>query len=155
MAKRPGANTEAIKKIRVIAAMPPLPSDWKYKYDVVMNRIQDYFSLCEQYDILPTISNLAPAFGCDRRTIQRIISGESSADLGVQQLFIQAKAVLEAIMLDQSFSGDSNTIACVFGLKALHGYEETPKEEITVIDNRKHISIEDIQKRYAEYIVPD
>ena len=153
MPKRAGANTEAIQKIRLIASMPSLPPEWKSDPDIVGKRLHDYFALCEANDILPTISNLAPAFHCDRRTIQRIINGETSSALDVQQMFIQTKAILEAIMLDQGISGDSNTIACVFGLKALHGYEDTPKEPPIIQERQPNLSIDDLKKKYLESMV--
>lgn len=156
MPKRSGANTEAIQKIRAIASLAPLPTNWKYDEVLVQKRISEYFKVCEDNDILPTISNLAPAFRCDRRTIQRIISGETHSEPGVQALFQQTKAVLEAIMLDQGLTGDSNTIGCVFALKALHGYEDTPRAYNTpVIKQQPTLTIEELNAKYLTDVVID
>lgn len=121
----------------------------------VEQRVFDYFNLCAQNDMKPSVAGLALAFGVSRVTIWRwankqqddligrIISSDSCNALK------RAYILLNAQMEDYMQNGRINPVAGIFMMKNHFGYED--KTEV-VVQPGKYDALPDGDKLAQEYI---
>lgn len=64
-----GDNSQYLGHGLELMRLPPINAD---NEDEIINRIDEYFQLCEKWDVKPAVSGLAMALGIDRRRLWEI-----------------------------------------------------------------------------------
>lgn len=120
----------------------------------VEQRVKDYFQLCEQNDMKPSVAGLALAFDVDRNTIYRWANdGEGSKQLSDESRRTLKKAykILNAQMEDYMQNGKINPVAGIFLMKNNMGYRD--QQEITLKPDSQlgeQKEPDELQKKYLE-----
>lgn len=99
----------------------------------VTQRITEYFQLCADNDMKPSVAGLALAFDVDRTTIYRWANnGDGSKQLSERSRNSLKKAykILNAQMEDYMQNGKINPVAGIFLMKNNMGYRD--QQEITL-----------------------
>ena len=101
----------------------------------VAERIQQYFSLCDQNDMKPSVEGLSLAFGTDRKTMWRWVNGIESQSMPdeVRHVIKKAYTVLNNLMVEYMQNGKINPVAGIFLMKNNMSY--TDSTEIVVTPN--------------------
>ena len=139
----------------------------------VKARIGQYFQLCADDDMKPSVAGMALAFGVDRKTLWCWCNGVDSAYIpaesrttlwkwanGVDSAYIptesrnlikKAYQVLNAQMENYMQNGKINPVAGIFLMKNNMGYVD--KQEMVLTPNQQlgdQVSPEDLQRKYLE-----
>lgn len=105
-----------------------------YNTDDVRDRTIQYFQLCANDDMKPSVAGLALAYGIDRRRIWEIANKTGSCYKNVpeevQDTVKKAYIVLNAQMEDYLQDGKINPVAAIWLMKNNMGYED--KKEVVV-----------------------
>lgn len=101
----------------------------------VSDRIVQYFNICTEDDMKPSVAGLALAFGIDRRTLWTWINGSNSSRISPESLVTLKKAyqILNAQMENYMQNGKINPVAGIFLMKNNMGYED--KQEMVLTPN--------------------
>ena len=148
-----GDNNKYTTFALAIMKFPPI--DIKQP-EQVGQRITDYFQLCADSDMKPTVTAMALALGLDRRRLWEIktgaaVGGHAQQQLPAETLDLIKKAyeILETTMENYANSGKINPVMAIFMMKNHFGYQD--KTEYVLTPNQKQDSdydAEDIRKRY-------
>lgn len=122
----------------------------------VAERIEQYFGICIEDDMKPSVAGLACAFGVDRKTIWAWANGVDSAYLPNESRNFIKKAYqfLNAQMEDYAQNGKINPVAAIFLMKNHFGYQD--KQEVVLTPNQQlgdQVPAEDLEKKYLEDVV--
>ena len=142
----PGDNSKYLSHALVIANLPPIDhKDVKQ----VEQRIQEYFQLCAENDLKPTVAGYCMAIGVSRMTISNWRNGVHRADTH-QSVICKGYDVLEALWQDYMMNGKINPVSGIFLGKTLHGYVE--KQEVVITPNTQGdtMDVATIEAKYAE-----
>lgn len=111
--------------------------DWK-KPDMgdanaVQQRINDYFSLCNEDDMKPTVSGMALAFSVNRKTLWKWVNGIECEFVSKESRDTLKKAysILECQMENYMQNGKINPVSGIFLMKNNMGYEDKTEMVIT------------------------
>ena len=129
-----GDNSLIMKYSRVLYGLPKIDIN---NLDQVNNRIDLFFSLCEEYDIKPSVAGLALAFGINRGTLFNWLARKTAA-IKSQECFDSLKAAYDLINMQYEFymnTGKINPVAGIFLLKNNYGYQDTTTHVIQTSDN--------------------
>lgn len=114
----------------------------------VSDRVNYYMSLCEQYNILPTVATFALAFGIDRRTLWTWIDNKSDViknpevlDI-IKTVYFSINAQYETMLTE----GKIIPVSGFFMLQNNYGYKNTTDHVITTATENSD-SITDITAR--------
>ena len=123
--------------------------------EAVEQRARDYFSLCAEQDMKPTVAGFAFAFGVDRRTMWTWVNG-LHGDLPAEVIKSIKKSyrLLNILMEDYMQNGKINPVSGIFLMKNNMGYTDT--SEIVVTPNNPlgaEQSADEIQKRITDGVV--
>ena len=121
----------------------------------VWNRIAEYFSICQENDMKPSVSGLALAFDVDRKTIWAWANGVDSKTLPaeVRKAIQKAYRMLNAQMEDYMQNGKINPVSGIFLMKNNMGYQD--KQEVVLTPNSPlgdQTSPEELQQKYIEAV---
>ncbi len=119
----------------------------------VKARIGQYFQLCADDDMKPSVAGMALAFGVDRTTLWKWANGVDSAYVPTESrnLIKKAYQVLNAQMENYMQNGKINPVAGIFLMKNNMGYVD--KQEMVLTPNQQlgdQVSPEDLQRKYLE-----
>lgn len=119
--------------------------------EAVFNRIKDYFQICAEDDMKPSVAGLALAFSVDRKTLWAWANGVDSAYIPPENRNFIKKAyqLLNAQMEDYAQNGKVNPVAAIFLMKNHFGYAD--KQELVLTPNQQlgdQVSPEDLQRKY-------
>lgn len=118
-------------------------------------RIVDYFSICSEDDMKPSVAGLALAFGVDRKTLQRWCNGVESAYIPDENRLTLKKAYqfLNAQMENYMQNGKINPVAGIFLMKNNMGYED--KQEMVLTPNKLDDTIDkkQLEERIAGSVI--
>jgi hypothetical protein len=122
----------------------------------VRQRISDYFQLCVNDDMKPSVKGLENALRVQRSTIWEWKQGNYRA--GTHQAIIcEAYDVMEALWQDYMQNGKINPVSGIFLAKNLFGGQYTDKQEFVLTPNQggvpEAIDAATIEAKYAE--LPD
>lgn len=117
----------------------------------VEERIVDYFQLCADDDMKPSVAGLALAFGVSRNTLWRWSKGIDCITFpgGSCDLIKKAYQILNVQMENYMQNGKINPVAGIFLMKNNMGY--TDKQELVLTPNQQlgdQVSPEELQKKY-------
>ena len=124
--------------------------------DAVKERIRQYFEICAEEDMKPSVSGLAVALGTDRKYLWDIRTGREGKSPEVRETLNNAVALLELQLVDYMQNGKLNPVSSIFLLKNNFGYSD--KQEITITPNQplgQERSISDIEQEYIDSVVTD
>lgn len=130
--------------------------DWK-KPDMadvqaVRKRVQQYFQLCADDDMKPSVEGLAVAFDVDRKTIVRWVNGEVKSLPNEARLTIKkAYTLLNLQMADYMQNGRINPVAGIFLMKNNMSYAD--QTEVVLTPNNPIGDTTDQRQLAADYVV--
>ncbi len=175
VAATPGENARIIRHNLQLATMPPVSLK---DPDAVAQRIADFFSICAQHDIKPSVVGLCLALDVSKERMQRILTyAEKDLQevdpnrvldykiydnvklgndiLGVCNLVKKAVTIIDSNMVDSLAAGKINPIPGIFLLKTHHGYRETQEINITQSPLGATKDTKELEEKYAESVVID
>lgn len=128
------------------------------KPEQVSERIRQYFGICIEDDMKPSVAGMACAFGVDRKTIWAWANGVDSAYLAAESRNFIKKAYqnLNAQMENYMQNGKINPVAGIFLMKNNMGYQD--KQEVVLTPNNQlgeAASPEELQQKYIESSASD
>lgn len=146
----PGDNSKFLAHAMMIRELPTIDTSDPVQ---VENRISEYFMLCADNDIKPTVKGFLNALKISKSTLWRWKQGEHREG-SHQAIICEAYDVLEALWEDYMMNGKINPVSGIFLGKNNFGY--TDKQEYVVTPNTKEVEAIDvnvIDEKYAE--LPD
>ena len=146
----PGDNRKYLEHSMVMWGWPDVNMR---EPEQVKERIGQYFQLCANDDMKPSVAGMALAFGVDRTTLWKWANGVDSAYVPAESrnLIKKAYQVLNAQMENYMQNGKINPVAGIFLMKNNMGYVD--KQEMVLTPNQQlgdQVSPEDLQRKYLE-----
>lgn len=118
----------------------------------VKNRVLQYFELCRQNDMKPSIEGLGVAFGTNRKVLWKYVNGLlHTCSPESREVLASAYDVINAQMADYMQNGKINPVAGIFLMKNNMGYED--KTEMVLTPNSalgEEQRPDEIAQKYAE-----
>lgn len=145
VATLPGENTKFILHDMKLSALPPIDIN---NPSAMQSRVNDYFRICSEDDIKPSVASLGLAFGISRITLFNWVTGKSGM-IKTEECLNTLKAAYNSInsyyehMMN---NGKINPVAGIFLMKNNMGYQDTTNYVISA-DNNKELNIDDITNR--------
>ena len=149
----PGDNTKYINHSLRLADLPKVNLK---SVDDVTQRIRNYFVICAEDDMKPSVAGLALALGIDRTYLWEIRTGKAGKDPEVVDTLKKAMQILDLQMVDYMQNGKINPVAGIFLMKNNFGYAD--KQDITVtpaspLGDTK--SIEALEQQYIDSVAEE
>ena len=119
----PGENTKYIRhNFTVMKWEKPDMTD----NNAVEDRVNQYFSLCMENDVKPSVEGMALAFGVERKTVWRWVNGLESKSIPeeVRNTIKKAYGLLNTLMSDYMQNGKINPVSGIFLMKNNMGYKD-------------------------------
>lgn len=128
--------------------------------DAVKSRIVEYFEICANADMRPSLAGLALALGITRSYLNALCAGNGRAKNNSELRYIinQAYQILDTQMNDYMQNNDINPIAGAFIMKNNFGYRD---DKNLIVQNGAELiedsskDIKAIEKKYIESVVED
>lgn len=146
----PGENSKYLMHSIKLAKMPKVNvADEKE----VEDRIFEYFDVCIQDDMKPSVSGMALALGIDRTYLWKIRAGEKGKNPETVNVIKKAMALLENQMNDYMQNGKINPASGIFLMKNHFGYRDEQKVTVEAQSPLGDTqSPEQLEKRYLESV---
>lgn len=141
----PGDNTNFLAHALAIRNMPAIDTSDPVQ---VKQRIDDYFVLCVQHDIKPSVKGFLNALRVAKSTLWEWRQGNYRAGTH-QQIICEAYDVLEALWEDYMMNGKINPVSGIFLGKNNFGYQD--KQEYVLTPNQQQITPEDVKLIASKY----
>ena len=126
---------------KVIAIKKPCIDD----SESIKRACEDYFSLCEEDGVAPTIAGLSRALGVTRDTLMKWLHGEIT--IKTADVVMEYFSLIE-IFDETALKGNkTNAVAGLFNMKNNYGYKDEVEHKI--IDERKP-TIKEIAEKYGK-----
>ena len=122
----------------------------------VAQRVVDYFTICANDDMKPSVAGLALAMDIDRRYLWEIREGRKGKNPEVADTLKKAMKLLDLQMVDYMQNGKINPVSGIFLMKNNFGYAD--KQEVIVTPNNPLGDTKDtkeLEERYIESVVED
>lgn len=142
-----GDNTKYLRHVLAVSALPPI--DYK-DVDDLRDRIYEYFQLCADDDMKPTVKGLCRAIGIARQTIFTWKAGIYRAGTH-QAVILEAYDVLEDLWESYMQNGKINPVSGIFlGKNLFTGYSD--KQEFVLTPNQmgENLTKEELEAKYDE-----
>ena len=97
----------------------------------VKQRTIDYFLLCQENDMKPSVAGYALALGVTRHTLKTWLNGKVKTSNEVKEVLEKAYAVLNALMESWMQDGKIYPVAAIFLAKNSFGYKDISDVVIT------------------------
>ena len=143
----PGDNTKYVAHAMQVMSMPPIDTR---DPEQVRKRIADYFVLCTENDMKPSVKGFLNALKIGRTTLWEWKQGNFRAGTH-QAIILEAYDMLEALWEDYMQNGKINPVSGIFLGKNNFGYQD--KQDIVVTPNTATISevdVKAIEDKYSE-----
>lgn len=122
-------------------------------------RVNTYFTICDQDGMRATIAGLSLALGIDRRRLWEISSGKNTNGIGqeTREVISRAYQLINSQIEGMMIAGQSAPIPSIFLLKAQFAYEDTHKIEISSgkFEDEEGRTVEELEKKYRDAIPTD
>lgn len=122
----------------------------------VKSRVQEYFDICGEDDVKPSVAGLALALGIDRRRLWEIREGVRSKNPEVSDTLKSAMQLLDLQMTDYMQNGKINPVSGIFLMKNNFGYAD--KQEVVVTPNNPLGDGQDekqLEEKYQNSVIVD
>ena len=120
----------------------------------VADRIQQYFQLCADDDMKPSVEGLAVAFSTDRKTLWRWAEGAEGGNRSItdetRHVIKKAYTILNLQMVDYMQNGRINPVAGIFLMK--NGFAYNDQTEVVLTPNNPAGDAAS-HKQLEEYII--
>lgn len=132
----PGDNTKFLTHAMAVMALPPID---KSDPEQVKIRIKEYFLLCAEHDVKPTVKGFLNSLRVARSTLWEWKNGGYRPGTH-QAIIVEAYDMLEAMWEDYMMNGKINPVAGIFLGKNNFGYQDkqeyvlTPKQQLSGAD---------------------
>lgn len=149
----PGDNTKYINHSLRLADLGKVDLT---NVEKVTQRINDYFTICAEDDMKPSVAGLALAMDIDRRYLWEIREGKKGKTPEVADTLKKAMKILDLQMVDYMQNGKINPVSGIFLMKNNFGYAD--KQEVVVTPNSPLGDTKDtkeLEERYIESVVDD
>lgn len=143
---QPGDNARYLRLARVAFSLPPIDiSDPKQ----VEQRLNEYFTFCEDNDRKPNMIGMANWLGVSRDTLNSWKRGEyRSAEHS--DLIKKAINMLEELWADYMQNGKVNPASGIFLAKNMFGYKDTQDVILTPNTQLSDVPADEIVNKYKE-----
>lgn len=149
----PGDNRKYILHSLRLAELPKLNLT---SVEEVTQRIKDYFTICAEDDMKPSVAGLALAMDIDRRYLWEIREGRKGKNPAVADTLKKAMKILDLQMVDYMQNGRINPVSGIFLMKNNFGYAD--KQEVVLTPNNPLGDTKDtkeLEERYIDSVVED
>lgn len=147
---QPGDNTKYLSLALAVRELPRIDiSD----PEQVRDRIKEYFTLCAEYDMKPTVKGFLNSLRIAKSTLWEWKQGNFRAETH-QAIILEAYDVLEELWENYMQNGKINPVSGIFLGKNNFGYSD--KQEYVVTPNTggvDSVDVKTIEAKYAE--LPD
>ena len=142
----PGDNTKYLHHSLMLVDLPKIEiSDEK----AVSERVKEYFRICEQNDMKPSVTGLALALDIDRTYLWEIRTGKKGKNPAVANTLKRAMTLLDNQMVDYMQNGKINPVSGIFLMKNNFGYAD--KQEVVVTPNNPLEGEKDVAALEEQY----
>lgn len=143
----PGDNRKYIRHTLSIAELPKI--DIKDASQVEL-RINEYFSICDNNDMKPSVAGLALALGIERSYLWKIRTGQvESYPSEVRYTLKRAVTTINSMMEDYMQNGKINPVSGIFLMKNNMDYSD--KQEVVVTPNQPLGDLDSVEKLEEKY----
>lgn len=127
----PELNSRSLAMTRALLALPKIDLG---SVDEINARMDEYFDLCNKYQIRALVGNFALALKTDKSTLGKIFRGDTSGvTLGftpetialLKSYYVSIESNFEQMLVDSK-----TPVAGIYYTKAMLGWRETPNETI-------------------------
>ena len=149
----PGDNTKYINHSLRLADLGKVDLT---NVEEVTQRINDYFTICAEDDMKPSVAGLALAMDIDRRYLWEIREGKKGKTPEVADTLKKAMKILDLQMVDYMQNGKINPVSGIFLMKNNFGYAD--KQEVVVTPNQPLGDTKDqkaLEERYLDSVVEE
>lgn len=143
----PGDNRKYILHSLRLAELPKLNLT---SIEEVTQRIKDYFTICAEDDMKPSVAGLALAMDIDRRYLWEIREGRKGKNPAVADTLKKAMKILDLQMVDYMQNGKINPVSGIFLMKNNFGYAD--KQEVVLTPNNPLGDAKDTKELEEQYI---
>lgn len=143
----PGDNRKYIQHSLRLAELPKLNLT---SVEEVTQRIKDYFTICAEDDMKPSVAGLALAMDIDRRYLWEIREGRKGKNPAVADTLKKAMKILDLQMVDYMQNGKINPVSGIFLMKNNFGYAD--KQEVVLTPNNPLGDAKDTKELEEQYI---
>ena len=145
----PGDNTKYLNHNLQIATLPSIDTADEKQ---VEKRIYEYFQICADNDMKPSMAGMALAIGVDRATLWSWSVGNTRSSTHLDTIK-KAVQMLDSQMVDYMQNGKINPVSGIFLMKNNFGYKD--QQEVVVTPNAplgEQVSTEELRERYIESV---
>ena len=141
----PGDNNKFLSHALAVRNLPAIDTSDPVQ---VKQRIDDYFTLCVEHDIKPSVKGFLNSLRVAKSTLWEWKQGNYRAGTH-QQIICEAYDVLEALWEDYMMNGKINPVSGIFLGKNNFGYAD--KQEYVLTPNQQQVSVEDVRLIESKY----
>lgn len=146
----PGDNTKYLNHSLKLAALPKIDTK---NIEQLENRIIEYFTVCGEDDMKPSVAGLAVAIGVNRKTLwEWSVSEKSDRCITIKKAY----ALLDLQMTDYMQNGKINPVSGIFLMKNNFGYAD--KQEVVLTPNNPLGDVSDqkqLEERYLDSVAEE
>ena len=118
--------------------------------------IKQYFQICADDDMKPSVAGLALAMNIDRRRLWEIREGKMGKNPAVSDTLKRTMQLLDLQMVDYMQNGKINPVSGIFLMKNNFGYAD--KQEVVLTPNNPLGDTKDtkaLEEKYIDSVVDD
>ena len=141
----PGENSKYILHDMKLSDLPEINMNDDQAVDT---RVKEYFTICAEDDIKPSIASLGLAFGISRFTLFDYVTGRNKTITNSKSIHTIKKAYekINSYYEHMMNNGKINPVAGIFLMKNNMGYQDTT-QHIIQANNDQQLSLPDITTR--------
>lgn len=149
----PGDNRKYILHSLRLSELPKVDLT---SVEEVAQRVREYFIICAEDDMKPSVAGLALAMDIDRRYLWEIREGKKGKSPEVADTLKKAMKILDLQMVDYMQNGKINPVSGIFLMKNNFGYAD--KQEVVLTPNNplgEQKSNAELEERYLESVADE
>ena len=148
----PGDNSKYLNHNIQVASLPSIDTTNPKE---VEKRIFEYFQICGENDMKPSMAGMALAIGVDRATLWSWSVGNTRSDTHYDTIK-KAVQMLDAQMVDYMQNGKINPVSGIFLMKNNFGYKD--QQEVVVTPQAplgEQRDVDSLRNEYMETVVEE
>ena len=142
----PGDNNKFLAHALAINSLPPIDNTNPAH---VERRVTEYFTLCAQNDVRPTVTGFRSALGVSRTSLWEWKTGHSRAGTH-QEIILRGYDMLEELWEQYMLNGKINPVAGIFLGKNNFGYQDKQEYVLTPKTTMEQVDPIALEAKYAE-----
>ena len=145
----PGDNATYLKHSMRLSALPKISMQ---DAPAVAQRVDEYFQICQEDDMKPSVAGLCLALDTDRTYLWEIRTGKTKNN-EVANIIKRATKTLELQLINYFQNGKINPVAGIFLLKNHFGYKDQQETVVKVQADEPTKDIKELEAKYKESVV--